>query len=220
MSHFNANHLGDSRNTNPYIGCIVVQGQSNEAYIKEIKRGWAGFQIIFSTWEDTDTSLYEPNDIVIYNPYPKDRGVANLGYQKLSTQKGFLKARELGWDRAVKWRSDQWPKNGAEFYKLFDTTALNVYAWMNHSGGYICDYFVEGDIQSVIDLYEVPAHCQFPEKNLTQSLFEKGLNPNARCIVKGVKEECDMYSGKWEKWFGDFSDSDLYTADIPKEWNP
>jgi hypothetical protein len=220
MSHFNANHLGDSRNTNPYIGCIVVQGQSKEEYITEIKRGWAGFQIIFSTWDDTDKSLYEPTDIVIYNPYPEDRGVANLGYQKLSTQKGFLKARELGWERAVKWRSDQWPKNGKEFYKLFDTTALNVYAWMNHNGGYICDYFVEGDIQSVIDLYEVPAHCQFPEKNLTQSLFEKGLNPNARCIVKGVNGECDMYSGKWEKWFGDFSDSDLYTADIPTEWNP
>jgi hypothetical protein len=220
MSHFNANHLGDSRTIDTYIGCIVVQGQSKEEYITEIKRGWAGFQIIFSTWDDTDKSLYEPTDIVIYNPYPEDRGTANLGYQKVSTRNGFLKARELGWERAVKWRSDQWPKNGKEFYKLFDTQALNVYAWMNHSGGYICDYFFEGDIQSVIDLYEVPAHCQFPEKNLTQSLFERGLNPNARCIVKGVNGECDMYSGKWEKWFGDFSDSDLYTADIPTEWNP
>ena len=62
------------------IGCIVVQGVSKREYIEEIKRGWEGFQLIFSTWEDTDKSLYEEGDIVLYNPYPTDRGVANLDY--------------------------------------------------------------------------------------------------------------------------------------------
>ena len=220
MSHFKTQLDPNSRHTDAYIGCIVVQGQSKKEYIEEIKRGWVGFQIIFSTWDDTDTSLYEPTDIVLYNPYPDDRGTANLGYQKVSTRNGFLRARELGWERAVKWRSDQWPKNGVEFHKLFTDGALNLYAWMAHNGGYMNDYFMEGDIQSVIDLFDVPSECSFPEKNLTQSLFAKGLNPNARCIVKGVKGERDVYSGKWERWFGDFSESDLYTEEIPAEWNP
>lgn len=201
------------------IGCIVVQGESKGEYIQSIKKGWEGFQIIFSTWEGTDTKLYNENDIVIYTPYPKERGVSNLGYQKVSTRNGFLKARELGWDRAVKWRSDQWPKNGKELYKLFSGEGLNLYAWMVHDVQYMNDYFMEGPIQSVIDLYDVSPECQYPEKNLTNSLFEKGLNRNARCVVKGVKGESDIYSGKWKKWFGDFSESDLYTDRIPAVWN-
>ena len=220
MSHFNADNPQLHPHKDGYIGCIVVQGVSKKEYIEEIKRGWVGFQIIFSTWDDTDTSLYSPDDIVIYNPYPADRGVANLGYQKVSTRNGFLKARELGWERALKWRSDQWPKNGKEFYKLFNGEGLNLYAWMAHNGGYMNDYFMEGPIQSVIDLFDVPSECSFPEKNLTQSLFEKGLNSNARCVVRGVKGESDIHSGKWERWFGDFSESDLYTEQIPAEWNP
>jgi hypothetical protein len=220
MSHFKPQLEKDSRNTNPYIGCIVVQGQSKAEYIKEIKRGWEGFQIIFSTWEDTDKSLYEPTDIVIYNPYPEDRGIRNLGCQKTSTQSGFLLARELGWERALKWRSDQWPISGLALYYLFTEPGLNLYSWVRDSGGYICDYFMEGPIQTIIDLFEVSPQCQFPEKNLTQSFFEKGLNLTASCIVHRVVGDSNIYSGKWESWFDIYYETGVHTYIIPTEWNP
>ena len=220
MSHLNANEPAPKLATRNYIGCIVVQGVSKKEYIEEIKRGWEGFQIIFSTWEDTDTSLYEPDDIVLYNSYPADRGISNLACQSLSTRNGFQKAKELGWERAIKWRSDQWPKNGKQFYKLFADEGINLYAWIAHNGGYICDYFMEGSIESVMELFDVPPQGSFPEKNLTQSFFEKGLNRNARCILNGVVGKSDVYSGKWDLWFEPFVNADVYTDSIPSTWNP
>lgn len=201
-----------------FIGCIVVQGVSNKEYIEEIKRGWEGFQLIFSTWEDTDKSLYNDDDIVIYNTYPNDRGVSNLGCQKVSTQSGLMRAKELGWERAVKWRSDQWPTNGKELYKEFRSGGINLYSWMNHNGGYINDYFMEGPIDSLIDLYEVEANGEFPEKNLTKRFYERELNVGAECIVKRVSGKTDIYSGKWDLWLGGYVTSVVYGDEVPKVW--
>lgn len=71
-----------------------------------IENAWKGFNIIWSTWKDQDIST---ENKVIYNEYPSERGVQNLGYQRVSLWNGLLAAKELGYERAIKWRTDQYP---------------------------------------------------------------------------------------------------------------
>lgn len=204
---------------NHKLGCVVVQGEINPIYLPQIRKGWEGFVIIFSTWEGVDTKHFIPDDIVLLNDYPEDRGVSNLGCQKLSTQRGMELAKELGWKRAIKWRSDQWPINGKELVKNFTPNGMNIYSWINDNGGYICDYFMEGEVDSIIELFDVPINGEFPERHLTRSFFGKGLNVGAKTIVKSVRGQSDIVSGKWDLNLSSYVDNPVYGDEIPNEWD-
>jgi|688.fasta_scaffold797034_1 hypothetical protein len=201
----------------PYKGCVVVQGPTYPQWIQKVKESWIGYQVIYSTWENADKSLYDESDIVIYNQIPTPAGVANLNFQKVSTINGFLKARELGWDRALKVRGDFSTTTADGLFKLFDNTKLNLHGYWN--AGYIGDFFMEGSIDDILTLFDVPVSGPYPEWNLTKQLYTSGLNKNSHCISD--KMEYNVADIRWEKlayWFSVHVDSGHMTNKLPEKW--
>ena len=198
-----------------YKGCVVVQGPTYSQWITKVKESWIGYQVIYSTWDNADKSLYDTSDIVIYNPIPSKAGVKNLNLQKISTINGFKKAKELGWERALKVRSDMTTTTADGFFNLFDKSKLNFHAWW---GSYITDFYMEGEIDDIITLFETESiDRQYPEWHITKKLYDSELNKKSQCIFKKlVKNVADIY------WRGDsFSGhhkSGVVTDVLPENW--
>jgi hypothetical protein len=200
----------------PFKGCVVVQGQTYPSYVDSVRESWEGYQIIFSTWDNTDKSHYREDDIVVYNPIPADCGTKNLNLQKVSTINGFLKAKELGWDRALKTRSDFVTTTADGLFGLFDKTKLNLHGYWD---GYINDFYMEGEIDDIITLFEVDVNGNFPEWKLTKKLYDSGLNKKSVCIVN--KLEYNKADIKWERmgsWFSSHVGSSIVTHILPQNW--
>ena len=200
----------------PFKGCVVVQGQTYPAYVDMVRDSWEGYQIIFSTWDNTDKTLYRESDIVIYNPIPSNAGTKNLNLQKISTINGFLKAKDLGWDRALKVRSDFVTTTADGLFGLFDKTKLNLHGYWD---GYINDFYMEGEIDDIIILFEVGVDGNYPEWHLTKKLYDSGLNKKSQCIVKKlVKGIADI---RWERmgyWFSVHTGNGICTDVLPENW--
>ena len=201
----------------PYKGCVVVQGPTYSQWITKVKESWIGYQVIFSTWDNADRSLYDESDIVIYNPIPSDAGVNNLNYQKVSTINGFKKARELGWDRALKVRGDFSTTSADGLFELFDKTKLNLHGYWRH--GYISDFFMEGSVDDILTLFDVPSSGPYPEWNITKQLYTSGLDKKSTCISdKLVVNVADIRWEKWAYWFSVHSDGVHITNILPQNW--
>ena len=199
-----------------FKGCVVVQGPTYAQWIQKVKDSWIGYQVIYSTWDNADRSLYDESDIVIYNPIPSETGTANLNLQKVSTINGFVKAKELGWNRALKARSDFSTTTADGFFNLFDKNKLNLHGYWN---GYINDFYMEGEIDDIITLFEVDVNGNFPEWKLTKKLYDSGLNKKSVCIVN--KLECDMADIRWEPkecWFSIHKSNGIVTDVLPENW--
>jgi hypothetical protein len=176
--------------------CIVVQGQTNPQYVKQIKECFKGNHIIFSTWEGTDRDIWDEWDVVLYNPIPADKGVANLNLQRVSSLKGFLKGKEMGFKRVLKWRSDFICANGEELLKLFPEDKMNFYAW-HGVDKYVMDFFMEGDMDEMINLFSFDGmNARFPEQAFTNRMFHLGLDSKAHFVCKDIFEPNDI---KWLK---------------------
>jgi hypothetical protein len=202
--------------TPPFKGCVVVQGPTYPQWIKEVKESWVGYQVIYSTWDNADRRLYDESDIVIYNPIPADVGVKNLNLQKVSTINGFLKAKELGWNRALKARSDFSTTTADGFFELFDKTKLNFHAYW---GGYVTDFYMEGEIDDIINLFEVDVSGQYPEWHITKKLYQSELNKKSVCIVnKLIRDKADIYWQPKQYWFSVHSTNNIVTDILPQTW--
>ena len=200
----------------PFKGCVVVQGQTYPNWLDEVRSSWEGYQIIFSTWIGTDTKYYKEDDIVIYNPIPSDKGVSNLNLQKISTINGFLKAKELGWTRALKVRSDFSTKTADGFFGLFDISKLNLHAYWN---GYVTDFFMEGEIDDIIMLFDVPTTGPYPEWNITNQLYKSGLNTKAVCILNKLKrDEADIVWLKTQTGLSAGVGNGIAKDVLPEKW--
>ena len=200
-----------------FKGCVVVQGPTYPQWITKVKESWVGYQIIFSTWDNADRSLYDESDIVIYNPIPSDAGIKNLNYQKVSTINGFLKAKELGWDRALKVRGDFSTTTADAFFGLFDKTKLNLHGYWK--AGYISDFFMEGQIDDILNLFNVSIEGQFPEWHLTKQLYKSELYKKSVCMYD--KLEYNLADIRWEKmeyWFSIHTDGVHITGVLPEKW--
>jgi len=200
----------------PFKGCVVVQGQTYPQYVDSVRRGWDGYQIIFSTWDTTDRTYYNEDDIVIYNPIPADVGTKNLNLQKISTINGFLKARELGWDRALKARSDFSTTTADGLFELFDKNKLNLHGYWD---GYINDFYMEGMIDDILTLFDVAPGGPYPEWNLTKQLYDSKLNEKSYCIVNGL--EFNKADIKWERmgyWFSSHVGNGIVRDVLPQNW--
>lgn len=174
--------------------CVVVQGPTLCEDVLNIKNYWNGMPIIFSTWEDSDKNCYTKDDIVIYNKYPNQRGVKNLNLQKVSSLNGIFKAKELGYKRVIKWRQDFYPSNYNKLLNLFKKDSINFYAYMNHEHGYVTDYFMEGDVDDMISLFEIKnINVPYPEFAFTQRLFELKLDTKSNFICKDLNGENDIF---------------------------
>lgn len=202
-------------------GCIVVQGATDTHNVKEIKKSFDGYQIIFSTWEDADKSVYTKGDVVLYNKYPKDSGVVNLGLQKESTLAGLKKAKELGWESALKIRSDMWASNGTNLFSIFKEGKLNLLAWVdNVEGGYIIDYLQYAPIEILEELFDVEVNGWFPEHQLTKQFYKCKLDTNVNWILRDLGEYADIH---WNHRNGAFNLSKynteyIFTTNHPSVW--
>jgi hypothetical protein len=192
---------------------IIIQGATDCENIATLKKEWEGTDIIFSTWKEDLTHCYtDENDVVIYNTRPEIIGVGNLNLQRVSSLNGFLKAKELGYDRVVKWRYDLIPFNSKRLLELFKEDFINFYGFHDHNAGYIIDYFMEGDVDDMINLFtfsnfDVP-HA---EVAFTNRMFELGLDSKANFICKQLeKDNVDVYWKKYNFWLSQNSSHDQY----------
>ena len=171
--------------------CVVVQGRTEIEFVKVLKEKF-NIPLIFSTWEDADKTAYSENDIVLYNQYPSDRGPHNFQLQRISSLNGFLKAKELGFKRVIKWRCELEPNNANELLKLFNEKFINFYSFLMHEDGYITDFLMEGDIDDMIALFTIEKNPPYPEFAFTKKLYELGLDTKANFIVKKLTKENDI----------------------------
>lgn len=182
--------------------CVIVQGPTEPNNVKEIKRSWSNFPIIFSTWEDADKSCYEETDTVIYNKFPENGGIRNLNLQRISSLNGFKLAKELGYTRCLKWRQDFFTNNSTGLVELFKNNCINMWAFVDHHGGYCADFFMEGDIESLISIFdEENIEVHYPEEFFTNQIYKLRLDSKANFIVKQLTTTTDIYWQKYAYWF-------------------
>lgn len=155
--------------------CIVIQGPSS--HVLQVKQCWAGHPIVFSTWEGEE-SQYEKDDVVLGNVPPSDGGIRNLYYQTVSTLAGLKKAKELGFTRVFKWRSD-FVCDDSENLLGHLKNGLNFLFWHRHRHGYFVDYLIEGPVDDLIEMWSFPHEFYpYPEEAITRQIFKKGLGPH------------------------------------------
>lgn len=152
---------------------IVVQGPSSN--VNELKKAWSGYDVIWSTW-DGETNQYIDTDIVLSSPKPQDIGVGNLNLQKVTTYNGLLKAKELGYDRVFKWRSDMIPTNPKE---LLDSLSEDINLLFYHHvipdrTDYFVDYVMESDVDTMIKIWSfTDLYATHAEAIITDSINQQ-----------------------------------------------
>jgi hypothetical protein len=191
--------------------CLIVQGPTFCDNVLNIKKYWNGIPIIFSTWKDCNKDCYSVDDIVIYNEYPTNNGVKNLNLQKVSSLTGILKAKELGYKRVIKWRQDFYPSDYKKLIKLFKEDCINFYAYMMHEHGYITDYFMEGEIDDMINLFNITdINVPYPEFAFTKRLFEIDLDKKSNFICKDLNKENDIFWKSKNIWLSEQNKSNIF----------
>lgn len=159
---------------------IIVQGSSS--YTEQLREALKDFNVIFSTWVGEEKK-YSDSDLVVYSQLPLYAGPANLNLQKITTIAGLNRAKELGYKRALKLRSDIIPTNISEFVKYLDNNSMNFLCWHCHEvypncPGYLIDYLMSGSIDDLIVLWDIQdmSWCLVPEIHLTQQYITKLMN--------------------------------------------
>lgn len=153
--------------------CMVIQGPSR--YVNELKSHYGDLPIVWSCWVGEESHYDLKNDKVAFSHPPQNRGVHNLNMQKTSTLSGLDYAKKLGFEYAVKMRSDQYPTNPSEFVKLFDKDKLTFLSAHKGSGSpYLIDYYMGGSIDDLMELWNLEVNGWFfPEEAVTESAVRK-----------------------------------------------
>jgi hypothetical protein len=196
--------------------CVVVQGRTEIEFVKVLKEKF-NIPLIFSTWEDADKTVYFETDIVLYNQYPSDRGPHNFQLQRISSLNGFLKAKELGFKRVIKWRCDLEPNNSDELLKLFDNESINLYSFIIHRDGYIADFFMEGDVDDMISLFTIESNPPYPEFGFTKQMYNLGLDKKANFVLKKLTKDNDILfkHGYGHYWMTNHQSLNHFTDKLP-----
>jgi hypothetical protein len=191
---------------------VIIQGPSTN--VIEQKKCWDGFDIIWSTWIGEETK-YNENDVVIFNNLPFERGIQNIAFQRDSTLSGIKKAEELGYKRVLKWRSDLLPSNAKELVKTFKKDCLNFLTWHN-DGKYFIDYFVEGKLEDVYKIWDIPTiHAPYSEKITTDNIFLLGFN-NFNFIGDKLSQENEIFWDKYKINLSTYKHEVCYTMEVIK----
>jgi len=88
----------------------IIQGNIREGFeivLKEIQKHFD--VVIVSTWEDEINQIPNGKHITLFNQKPSVTGYSHRNYQRYSTARGIEKAKELGCDYVLKWRTDMLP---------------------------------------------------------------------------------------------------------------
>lgn len=90
----------------------IIQGNIREGFelvLHEMKKHFD--VVIVSTWEDEVACIPSGDHSVLFNEKPLFTGFSHRNYQRYSTARGLEKARALGCDYVLKWRTDMLPTN-------------------------------------------------------------------------------------------------------------
>ena len=174
--------------------CIIVQGPTYSNSISQIRDCWKGYDVIYSTWAGTEglyEGLYTKDEIVIYSKLPDNSGVKNLQYQKVSTIAGLELAKELGYDRALKIRSDMWTNNPSGLFDKF-TDGYNTLFW-HYNDEYLSDYFMEDSVDNLIKLWNIQPYGNFPERVLTDRIKELNWMDRVNLLLSELNPNTDIF---------------------------
>jgi len=150
--------------------------------------------------------------VVVYSPRPEIVGVGNLNLQRVSSLNGFIKAKELGYDRVVKWRYDLFPINCEEIFKSFKSDCLNFLAYHQHNAGYLVDYLSEGNVDDMIQLFTFSDfNVPHAEVAFTNRLFELGFDKKINFILKNLeKDRVDIYWQKYNNYLSHYKNIEAF----------
>lgn len=202
--------------------CILIQGPTHPSK-NTIGKIWKGNFIIWSCWEG-DEIHYRGGGEVIYNKKPEftTNKRHSLDLQRISTMNGLIRAKELGYSRVLKWRSDMIPTNPQKFLDGCLGGSLNIHSFHKHQSGYITDFFMEGDVDDMIRLYSFPPlKYNYPEEAITHQLFANGLDTKVHFLVEDINETNDVLWLKRNSKFSDMLSEPQYMNRFPfSKFNP
>jgi len=207
--------------------CIIIQGPSQ--HVEIIKTKWQStLPIIFST-SDNEQHHYTPDDVVVYNKLPQEKGKQNVMCQQMTTENGLLKARSLGFKNAIKIRSDQYFTNPTLFISYltapdFDITKLYFlycydYIRKDHANRhytYLVDYIQIGSISNLLKMwnFKYDIHCEYPEQLITRHVAQTFANTDISFFGDKITSECDIY------WLGRNILLSQYSKQVYKTYIP
>lgn len=185
--------------------CLIIQGPSVNVNIMKEKYKDINIQIIFSTWEGEE-SKYNENDIVIFNKTPIEKGIQNVMLQQLSTYNGLLKAKEMGFENAIKIRSDAYfndlscfLKNDIDFNKvnfLYFLDYHRIYGpdKKNNNYKYFCDYIQIGSVDNLLKMWDFKySQCYYAEQLISKHIFNTFKKEDIAFIGNYVTKDCDIF---------------------------
>ena len=185
--------------------CLIIQGPSH--YVDIIKQKYKdnNIQIIFSTWIGEE-SKYDENDIVVFNKMPQERGVQNVMLQQLSTYNGLLKAKELGFENAIKIREDTYfthlslfLKNNIDYNKLnflyfLDYHRINGPDKNSNHYKYFCDYIQISSVDNLLKMWDFKYEkVSYAEQLITKQVFNTFNKEEISFIGNYLTKDCDIY---------------------------
>ena len=185
--------------------CLIIQGPSH--YVDIIKQKYKdnNIQIIFSTWIGEE-SKYDENDIVVFNKMPQERGVQNVMLQQLSTYNGLLKAKELGFETAIKIRSDAYFTDLSSFLKNnIDYNKLNFLYFLDYHRingpdknsnyyKYFCDYIQISSVDNLLKMWDFKYEkVSYAEQLITKQVFNTFNKEEISFIGNYLTKDCDIY---------------------------
>lgn len=194
---------------------IVIQGPSD--YVVQQKRAWKGYgnHCIFSTWVG-EQNKYKSSDNVVFNEIPVDSGCANINYQIGSTLQGLKLAKELGYDRALKLRSDLIPTNYKNFLDTIDNDNYNFLCWHHHMvyhncPGYLVDYLMSGNVDMLIKLWDInELFCAVPQIMLTWNYIKNCSDVQIVYFLNSLSQVNDLFWIKRGIYLSSYQKNKIY----------
>lgn len=189
-------------------GPICIQDSMTLDSVHFYKKMYPHSEVIISTWDDEDDNvideLQKAGAIIVKSSPPTKSGILNVNYQIISSRAGLRKAQELGYEYAVKTRTDQRiyknyifdhmimelerykPVLGSEQERRITLLAMN-YGNM-FTPYYMSDFLYLGHIGDLLALFSAPLDTRASTRN--QFVIEKGIS---RRMCSKIKYSPEIY---------------------------
>jgi len=190
---------------------ILIQGPSSN--VKQLKSLWSDFPVLWSTWTGQENN-YNDSDITLFNTLPSNPGQKNINLQKVSTLNGIKLARELGFSRVLKWRSDLIPTNTVKLVNCLDKEKINFLTW-HSSCNYFVDYFMETTIDEMEKIWSFDNLSNpVPEETITEQIL-KIENKKYNYILDYLSDDCEIFWTKYNINLSSYKKESCYMLNRP-----